>query len=425
MDIFNNQNIEDTFEMLKALCENAVDGIFVINARGMVKYMNPAASDIFGYVPEEVIGNNVHMLMPEPYHSEHDSYLNNYKTTGEKKIIGIGREVKGQKKNGSIFHLRLAVSEFSLREEKFFTGVIHDLTEVKEAEEKIKHLNTQLELKVKERTEELSEVLNKLLSTNSQLKDEVEERRLIEEELKKNEKELEKLLESEKELGELKSRFVSTASHEFRTPLSTILSSVSLISRYIKEEEQGKRDKHIDRIKMSVRHLSGILNDFLSLSKLDEGKVTNQPNEVEWSGFIEDVFESINVTLKPGQYITAVTNNIPSVLYFDEKLLKNILFNLFSNASKYSEEGKEIIFKADVEGETLKISIQDFGIGIPKEEQSHLFSRFYRAKNADNIKGTGLGLNIVQRYVRLMNGEISFESEQWKGSIFTITIPVK
>lgn len=418
------KELERSKKRWEAIIHTAVDTIIIIDARGHIEDMNTATIKLFGYKRDEMIGNNIKMLMPEPDHSAHDQYLTNYHESHQPKIIGTGRDVEGKKKDGTVFPLRLAVSEFVVDGEKFFAGIIHDLSKQKKAEKEIHELNSQLERKVKERTEELAEVVNKLLSTNGLLKVEVEERKIIEDELKRNKEELEKLLEKEKELGELKSRFVSTASHEFRTPLSTILSSISLISRYVKESEQNKRDKHIDRIKTSVKHLSSILNDFLSLSKLEEGKIQCNYSEVEWNPFIKEVLDSIKVTLKSGQFITYKLDQSIEIVNTDPKLLRNILFNLFSNASKYSEEGSEIVFTVSKKSETLSISIKDTGIGIPEADQKHLFSRFHRAENAANIKGTGLGLNIVKRYLNLMQGEVTFESKEYEGTIFQLKIPV-
>ena len=420
-----NKQLESSKKRLEAIIQTAVDSIIIIDAKGTIQDANPAVVLLFQYEKSEMVGNNVNMLMPEPDHSAHDSYLTNYHTTHQPQIIGTGRDVKGKRKDGTIFPLRLSVSEFMVDGEKFFAGIIHDQTQQKAAEQKIYSLNKELETKVKERTEELADVVNRLLSTNNILKLEVQERKEIEKELQKNKEELEKLLEKEKELGELKSRFVSTASHEFKTPLSTILSSVSLISRYIKEDEQPKRDKHIHRIKQSVKHLNGILDDFLSLGKLEEGKIKNVPADMEWQPFIQEILDEIKVTLKAKQFISYISSGINNSLHLDKKLLKNILFNLFSNASKYSSEGKEIILHVSLEKQILSIHIQDFGMGIPKADQVHLFERFYRAENASTIKGTGLGLNIVQQYIKLMNGSISFKSEEHKGTTFDLKIPIQ
>ena len=235
-------------------------------------------------------------------------------------------------------------------------------------------------------------------------------------------KELITSLEREKELNELKSRFVSMASHEFRTPLSAILSSISLVESYQKEEHLEKRKKHTDRIKSSVRNLVDILNDFLSLDKLEQGKVEVHKEKFELSEFADDLIEEVNGLLKQGQQIN-VSHSGDKEIVQDKKILKNILLNLLSNAIKYSAQDKEIYFLLEAHNNNVSIRVKDEGIGIPEEEQENLFGKFYRAKNVTNIQGTGLGLNIVKKYVELLDGNISFTSAPNKGTTFTVELP--
>ncbi|WOK06194.1 ATP-binding protein [Imperialibacter roseus] len=245
-------------------------------------------------------------------------------------------------------------------------------------------------------------------------------------ERKKAEKEVLRALNQEKELNELKSRFVTTASHEFRTPLSTILSSVSLIGRYISDSDQKEKiDKHVHRIKSSVNNLTYILNDFLSLGKLEEGKTTFNPVSFDLEQMISEVVSQISPTLKEDQDILlSIAEGTFGEIYVDEQMTKNILINLLNNASKYSGERQKIHLGLGRENGLLKITVKDEGIGIPKKDQQHLFDRFFRANNAINIQGTGLGLNIVKKYIELMNGHIEFSSEENKGTEFRVAIPI-
>ena len=244
--------VRESRYQLNAIINNAVDGIITINERGFMQLVNPAAANLFGYQPDELIGQNVHVIAPNPHQAKHDGYIDKYIKTGQKKIIGIGREVLGQRKDGSTFPCMLSVSEIDLGERRLFAGIIHDLTEQKAAEKHIKQLNTELEKRVEERTEKLVEVINKHLLTNDALKKEIQERKAVEMALQKSQIEVKKALEKERELNELKSRFVSMASHEFRTPLSTILTSASLIARYTAEGTEAKREKHVNRIKSGI-----------------------------------------------------------------------------------------------------------------------------------------------------------------------------
>ncbi len=417
---------------LKAIFNTAIDAIFTINERGVVESMNPAAEKLFGYEASEVLGNNISMLMPSPYKENHDGYINRYVETKQPRIIGIGREVIGRRKDGIEIPIRLAVSETSVDGRRVFMGIIQDLTAVKLAQEEIRKLNEdlerqndRLEQKVIKRTEELTEAVNRLLSLNQELQQEAEERRAAEEALRKKEVELIKALEKEKHLNELKSRFVSMASHEFRTPLSTVLSSADLAESYTGgEEHQEKRAKHLNRIKNAVTTLTAILNDFLSLSKLEEDKVQTQAVHFRLTEFCAEAVDEVQGLLKPGQHIVQTHEHCDEDVFLDKKILKNVIYNLVSNASKYSDAGKPIHCRLSVQDKLLHLEVEDQGIGIPEEDQPHLFERFFRAHNVENIQGTGLGLNIVKRYLNLLNGDISFESKPGKGTVFRISIPL-
>ncbi|HPN70197.1 MAG TPA: PAS domain S-box protein [Saprospiraceae bacterium] len=412
----------DLAQRLQAIIDMATDGILTIDSEGSIESVNFAACDIFGYNQSELLGKNVKMLMPEPDKSKHDQYISNYHNTRKPKIIGIGREVTGLKKSGDLFPLRLAVSEVVLNNRIIFTGIVHDLTEYNQAKSEIISLNKDLEKKVSERTYEIEEVVNKLLKTNRNLESEILERKYAEDQLVKQGIELKTALEKEKEFGDLKSRFVSMASHEFRTPLATILSSASLIQRYELSEQQTSRLKHVDRIKSAVNNLTGILNDFLSLSKLEEGKLTANFTMINVPEIVQSAIDDLKGILKPDQkFEVSITGEVIPILS-DAQLLKNILFNLMSNAIKYSDD---VILVSVAFKEDLVIEVQDFGIGIPENDQKHLFDRFFRASNVSNIQGTGLGLHIIKQYLSLIEGKISLVSEYHKGTTFTITIPIK
>ena len=213
------------------------------------------------------------------------------------------------------------------------------------------------------------------------------------------------------------------ASHEFRTPLSTVLSSASLLSKYTITEDQPKRERHIEKIKASVKHLNDLLDDFLSLGKLDEGKVGAEFTKLNLYELLADTIDEMKGLVKKDQQI--VYEHLgPEVIESDKKLIKNILINLISNAIKFSDEGNVIHVNSVVKEDLAAISVRDEGIGISKEDQAHLFSSFFRGKNALNIQGTGLGLHIVKRYLDLLSGEVNLKSELTKGTIITFTIPV-
>lgn len=295
---------------------------------------------------------------------------------------------------------------------------------IKEAENlrQIRKLNQELEKRVEARTEALNLAIHKLEQTNHDLQSEILERQKVEEALRKSQEELEEALKQEKDLNELKSRFVSMASHEFRTPLSTILSSISLIEKYQDNSQMEKRLKHVRRIKSSVNNLTNILNDFLSVDKLETGKIYSSPVHMQLPPFVHQLVEDIKPQLKKGQKITYQHEGEQEV-WLDDKILTNVLLNLLSNAIKYSPQESPIELITRVSEEDVIVEVKDHGIGIPHNEQKHLFERFFRAHNATNIQGTGLGLNIVKKYVKLMNGTIAFQSEENRGSTFTVIFP--
>ena len=307
----------------------------------------------------------------------------------------------GLKKDNSEFPVEISLSNYKKDNELYVIAFIIDITERKLAEEKIKQINAQLEVKVSERTKVLQEALIELENSREQLS---------------------KALEKEKQLNDLKSRFVTMASHEFRTPLSAILSSVALIDKYKKEEEDEKRKKHVDRIKSSVTNMTLLLNDFLSAERLEEGKIFANKVEFSLTELIEDVIADIKNLTKKEQQVTYHHSGF-LLVKSDKQMVRNILLNLLSNAIKFSNDDGKISIASSVNSNEFVIEVKDNGIGIAEEDQSYLFERFFRAKNAINIQGTGLGLNIIVKYLEALEGKIHFKSKLNVGTTFVACIP--
>jgi two-component system sensor kinase FixL len=276
------------------------------------------------------------------------------------------------------------------------------ITAEKLLEERLRNYATDLEQVVKERTKSLQQLVEQLETTQ---------------------KELTQSLEKEKELSQLKSRFVSIASHEFRTPLTTILLSANLIDKHSNPGNNPHITQHTGKIKKATFNLTGILDDFLSLEKLEMGDIKPAFVDFDIVRFGEEITEEMQLAAKQDQRIHFSHSGCRRTVHLDNKMLKNCIINLISNAIKYSGEKTTIEFETVTDNQSFKVVISDNGIGIPENEQKHLFEAFFRAHNTGSIPGTGLGLNIVARYVKLMHGNIEFKSEVNKGTRFILTFP--
>jgi PAS domain S-box-containing protein len=398
----SDNSFMDSLEGAEALFLHASEGIVVVNQRGIIVRCNPSACQMFGYSQGEMLGNRVELLVPQKYAGGHAARHDAYTAHPEPRKMGAGRDLFAKRKDGSEFPVEISLSPFSRDGENYVIAFVVDITLRKEAEDKLHNYSADLERQVRNRTLILEEAIDELQHTKDQLH---------------------AALEKERELNELKTRFVSMASHEFRTPLATMLSSLSLVTKYGETNDKEKQAKHVQRIKNSINHLNDILNDLLSVSKLEEGKLTQNPEATTICPFIQDVLTELK-PLAGADIKIELQCNCPDKIYIDPKLLKHVLFNLVSNAIKYSPAGKSVTVKAAIDNQELVIEIADQGIGIPEEDRKHLFTRFFRGRNASHIPGTGLGLNIVARHVELMQGTVTFTSEENKGTTFTLRFPL-
>lgn len=493
--------------IFKLLFESATEGIILCDKAGVIILANNQMEKLFGYTTEELLGQKVEILIPRESHHAHKNHKKDYTDKPKKRRMGTGRDLTGVCKDGSKLPIEISLNHINIEDDTYVIALITDITDRKEAEAKIKELNTQLEDKVLERTKELqvSQKLHSLIARNfpngtinvfdkdlnyvfvegkelyklgidseklvgssylNRLSPEISEQikpklesvfkgKSIEFDIKhknqtyslnavpltiengeitqilvvehnvtkvKNaEQKVKEALNKEKELNELKSRFVSMASHEFRTPLSTILSSTSLIEKYDELGNDDKKEKHLNKIKTSVRNLTSILNDILSISKLEEGLTTIEYCNFNITELIDNIINESSGLKSENQTVTHNHTGDTDV-FSDAKILKLVISNLLSNALKYSE--KEVNLDSSISKNILTVSVKDQGIGIPKEEQKRLFERFFRAQNATNIQGTGLGLNIVKSYINILNGEIKINSEENTGTTIIFTIPL-
>ena len=405
----------DKQEIIDTLFNHANEGIVVTDLEGIIRLINPAGARMLGYDDDELIGQAIEQLVPDHVRSRHPQHREHFHAHAQSRPMGVGLDLFARKKDGTLMPVEISLSPLSLHKERFFIAFIIDIT-----------IRKQIEKAIQEKQKELERVAAALIATNEELERKVSLRtKVLQEairELEKSRNELSLALEKEKDLNDLKSRFISMASHEFRTPLTTILSSASLIHEYNNAETFEKREKHINRIKSAVNNLNDILSDFLSISKLEEGKVHAEHKAFNLKEGIEEVVGDLRLNTKNGQTINYSHKGVQEV-ELDPKLLKNILINLISNAIKFSPENKTIHVNSRVDEYVISVEVQDEGIGISEEDQKHLFERFYRGKNAFNIQGTGLGLHIVGSYVDLMKGHIILHSELNKGTTIKITFP--
>lgn len=376
--------LEKNISFQKAILDNAGAMIIATDVKGVIKLFNPEACLNIGYVQAEVIDRHTPLLF-------HD------KKEIEQKRSSLENEFKFKINND--FDVLVEKAKRNIHEEEQYTYVRKDGSS----------FPVSLTISsIKNKTGDITGFLGIAIDISERIK---------------AEKSLRKSLEKEKDLGELKSRFVSMASHEFRTPLSTVLSSAFLIEKYSNTRDQPARVKHLNRIVSSVGMLTDILNDFLSLGKIEEGKIQVRSTVFNIEQFINNAIDEISGTFKKKQVII-YKHTGPAEVVLDQKLLKHMIFNLVSNASKFSPEKSLIEIETVCSKQQLVLSVKDRGIGISREDQKHLMERFFRGANAGNIQGTGLGLHIVSKYAELMNGTVDCKSELEKGTEFIITFNI-
>jgi len=380
-----NVNIRTAGNEFDALFNNAAIGIIVVADGGNIILANQFSLSQFGYTEAELLGQKIEILLPARYKVQHiEDRTNFHGHSAHSRPMGVGMDLFAIKKDGTEFPVEVSLSPYQTERGQFSIAFVSDISIRKRSESDLLQLNADLERKVDERTHSLSVALEK-----------------------------------EKDLNELKSRFVSMASHEFRTPLSTILSSAYLVSKYTSSEDQPKRDKHIQRIVSSVDMLNETLNDFLSVGKIEEGRVQVRFSNIDIAELINNLLNEMHPLFKKDQEVVYEHIGDP-LFHLDPSLLKHILMNLLSNAIKFSGEGTIIKIGTIIKDSNLSMSVKDTGLGISEADQTHLFARFFRGENVTNIQGTGLGLHIVAKYAELMNGNIECKSELGKGTEFIL-----
>jgi PAS domain S-box-containing protein len=353
--------------LLKAVVDTAVDGILTIDSMGKVLSANPAVERIFGYTPEELIGENVRKLMPSPYHEEHDQYLDNYRRSGDKKIIGIGRDVSGRRKDGTTFPLYLAVSETFTEEGVIFTGIVRDITDREQAAEF----------------------------------------RLAK--------------EAADQANAAKSEFLSRMSHELRTPLNAVIGFAQLLDMRFDDPPIQEASQSILK---AGKHLLNLINEVLDLAGIEAGRVSLSLEPVSLKqqlsaaiSLLEPLAEAASVEIR-----SEIDPSDEDYVMADGQRLLQVFINLLSNAIKYnSKQGCVTIRKERPDIETARIIFTDTGPGIPEDSRRLLFQPFERLGNY-TAEGTGLGLVLSRRFVKLMGGDLDLADSSPKGSTFEVLL---
>lgn len=355
------QKLLDEKARLAAVIDNVVDGIITIGERGAIESFNPAAHRIFGYSDEEVLGQNIKMLMPEPYHSEHDGYLDHHITTGEKKVIGIGREVLGRRKDGSTFPMELAVSEVTINDKRHFVGITRDITQRKRVEQ-------------------------------------------------------------------MQKEFVSTVSHELRTPLTSIQGSLGLILGGVGGELPEKAKALLTIANNNSERLIHLINEILDMEKISGGKMQFHYTVAKLIPVIVQGVES-NKGYGDQLKVHFALDTGPDdglVVRIDEKRIAQVMSNLLSNAAKYSPSDDTVEISVKATEKSVRISVHDHGKGIPEKFKTKIFGKFSQADSSDTRQkgGTGLGLYITKAIVEQHGGTIGFESDKEVGTTFYVDLPL-
>lgn len=395
--------------VFKVLFNAVSEGIIVVDRMQKIVAVNQAANAMFGYEKDELIDNHLSTLIPQKYRTNHHKVADNFMANSQHRQMGSGRDLFGLHKDGKKFPVEAGLNPLELEGKVYVMAIVTDITFRKKQEQKILNLNAQLEEKIIKRTQELREtVLN--------LEAEIKRRKEAENRIKE-------ALQKERDLNNLKTKFLSLVSHEFKTPLSGILTSTTLVGKYTTEAQQEKREKHLKTIKSKVKYLDNILSDFLSVERLEAGKVCYKCTKFPLSKVINEVLYDANMLLKQGQKINYPKNIDNLEVFFDEKILELVLTNLVNNAIKYSDKNTKINIEVSTIKDSLQIAVSDQGIGIPKKEQEFIFKRYFRAENALTNQGTGIGLNIAKNHIDNLKGSISFISIENEGSTFFVNIP--
>jgi PAS domain S-box-containing protein len=357
--------LQESEARMRAIFETAVDAIITIDEHGTVERANPAAEKLFGYAEAELRGRNVSMLMPSPHREAHDGYIRHYLTTGEKRIIGKGREVQGLRRDGSLFPMDLAVTEMWLGGRRMFTGLVRDITERKRAEEKAQQL------------------LQELTSANEEL-----------------------------------TNFAYVVSHDLKAPLRGIGSLADWLAHDYADKFNDEGKEHMRLLINRVHRMGGLIDGILQYSRVGRIKEAVVPVKLD-----QVVAEVVDLLAPPPHIKVTVMPGMPTVAG-EPTRIQQLFHNLVSNAVKYMDkpQGEIDVGWAD-EGSHWRFHVRDNGPGIAERHFERIFQLFQTLAPRDRVESTGVGLALVKKIVEMYQGKVWLESELGQGSTFYFTLP--
>jgi PAS domain S-box-containing protein len=388
---------------LKAIFDSVLTGVMVYDMKiSKIVRVNPVACNIIGLDDSEIVGRSVFDFLQLVDYEQINENPENKCSNSYNSVLISG--------NGSEVNILRNTTKLRINNRVLITESFLDITKIKEAEIALTKTNEILELKVQERTEDLQLIVH-------QLKQEISDREFAENELRI-------MLEQQKELSDLKTLFVSMVSHEFRTPLTIIKSSAQMVSKFKQKLSDNEKENYLERIQKSVDNLTELIENVVFMGKNDNNKIDYNFKDFDMHKLINDVIKNFKNDGNDDRNFIIEYHTNQRNIYTDKKLLQMVLNNLISNAIKYSSIDKNIIIVVSMQEKNLSISVQDFGIGIPENEQKNIFELFYRAENATEFAGSGIGLAVVHESMLKLGGEIEMSSKLGYGSEFKIFLPI-
>ncbi len=396
---------------MRAIVDTAAEGVMTVNEDGAVESFNLAAERIFGYQADEVVGRHFSMLYPSPQREQFSQYLQEYLQTGQARMIGRTTETVGLRKDGTTFPIELSISELKLGSRRVFTTILRDITERKRAEEELRTLNEEL------------------MQLNRELDQRVMERTA---ELRRVNEELAAACDQALAASRAKDAFLANMSHELRTPMNAIIGYSEMLQEEAQERGDNQFVEDLARIRAAANHLLALINEVLDLAKVEAGRMELFPEEVDVAALVTEVTAAMEYAArKNGNRLEVDCPRSIGRMRTDRTRLRQILFNLLGNATKFTEQGlvRLRVFESDgSDGRPpgrIVFEVSDTGIGMSPEEMSRLFQPFAQADGSTTRRfgGTGLGLVISQRFCRMMGGEIEVESAPGEGSTFRVHLP--